>query len=415
MSNKLPILGGFKLAANDYSVFDVIQATFYMVAFSTSLGLMGSKESIIKFGIDSNLAEFIVMVIVIFTYTLNHHITAYCSRLSTEKYNYAEFIEDNFGKKIAMTYDILMTTHNLILLGFIQQHITRYIFDGILRADLSYSITYYTLTIINIPLVFISITGDFKNIKWFCIVIVVAWVYIFIGSVVETVHSTTFKDYFSALKIFSGTGLGSWILKLIGFQLYFASGFQSLPFIYNEVKQETTMKHVINCSAVITLLIYFSLYAFSTFKCDSDPYVTFRSCGLVLIGCCAVVVNIVPARFALAQFLAGNDAETMKKTSGSDRVLSSLLILGSVIVSLCMVNSDVWNCVIGLAIILSSFLGVAVPPLIFLVTDKAQRIIDGDLNGRLYFYGYLLWCLTIASLGITAGLLVIVEPKQNYN
>ncbi|OMJ96201.1 hypothetical protein SteCoe_159 [Stentor coeruleus] len=460
---KDPLLEGNSKSKS--TTYEAIQALFFMVAFSTGLGILGSTDSLTKFGINSLLADFLVMIFVIITYTINHHIIAYCCRESSEEYNFAEYLEDKFGKAAAMIYDILMTIHNFILLAYIQRYLGGYVFGSPTAAGQDPDKAYYFLALINIPLIFISLTSDFKKIKWFCIVLLLAWVYIFTGGLVETVATCTSDEYWNSVPVLSVEGFDTWLIKLIGLQLYFSSAFQSLPFIYKEVKNGDVMKTVINASALASLLVYFTVYVFYTFeninisaeetnseaganatvtnstlsaisfvgentiKCGKDQdYVTLKAYGLALAGACAVIVNVIPARFALAQFLAGNDADTMKKASGSDRLLSVILIMGSIVLSLFMFNSKVWEVIICIGVVLTSILGIVVPPVALLFSkeyshllkigkkpqeeSEAQFLKTDDQKKKIFIFSYLVWIVFVAIVGIVAGFFIMIDGSN---
>jgi hypothetical protein len=457
--SKEPLLEG----KSKSTTYETIQALFFMVAFSTGLGILGSTDSLTKFGIDSLLADFLVMIFVIITYTINHHMIAYCCRESSEKYNFAEYLEDKFGKAAAMVYDILMTIHNFILLAYIQRYLGGYAFGSPTAAGQDPDKAYYFLALINIPLIFISLTSDFKKIKWFCIVLLLAWIYIFTGGLVETVATCTSDEYWSSIPVLSVEGFDTWLIKLIGLQLYFSSAFQSLPFIYKEVKKRNVMETVINASALASLLVYFTVYVFYTFEnvtvpvedttqeagthtpitnstvsaisfvdessiqCGKDQdYITLKAYGLALAGACAVIVNVIPARFALAQFLAGNDAETMKKASGSDKLLSVILIMGSIVLS--MFNSKVWEVIICIGVVLTSILGIVVPPVALLFSKeyshllrigkehedkgKSQFLKTDDQKKKIFIFSYLVWISFVAIVGIVAGFFIMIDGSN---
>lgn len=386
------------------AAYEVIQALFFMVAFSTALGILGSAEALFKYGIESLLADFFILIFVVITYAINHHMMAYCCRKSSEAFNYAEFIEDKFGKASAMIYDVAMTVHNVVLLAYIQQHITGAMFEG----DNNYADSYYVLAVINIPLIFISLTSDFKKIKWFCIVMMLTWIYVFSGALVEEFHSP--EEY--AGTFLNPSGMGTWIFKLVGLQLYFASAFQSLPFIYKEVKNEQTMKNVINLSSLVTLIVYFTVYIYSTFVLTETNYNEIQHYGLAIIGACAVVVNVIPARFSLAQFLSGNDSENMKKASSQDKLLSVLLIMSSIILSLFMVNPTTWDIVIGTGVVLSSILGIALPPFVIMFTKRYKKVVQSSDNMKKgLLFSYLAWISILAVSGIIGGFLIMIENR----
>ncbi|OMJ87161.1 hypothetical protein SteCoe_11161 [Stentor coeruleus] len=468
---KEPLMGGDESKSKS-TTYEAIQALFFMVAFSTGLGILGSTDSLTKFGIDSLLADFLVMIFVTITYTINHHMIAYCCRESSEKYNFAEYLEDKFGKAAAMVYDILMTIHNFILLAYIQRYLGGYVFGSPTAAGQDPDKAYYFLALINIPLIFISLTSDFKKIKWFCIVLLLAWIYIFTGGLVETVATCTSDEYWSSIPVLSVAGFDSWLIKLVGLQLYFSSAFQSLPFIYKEVKRSTIMTTVINASALASLLVYFTVYVFYTFEnititvedtttnagnststatnstvsavsfvvensiqCGKDQdYITLKAYGLALAGACAVIVNVIPARFALAQFLAGNDADTMKKASGSDKLLSVILIMGSIVLSLFMFNLKVWEVIICIGVVLTSILGIIVPPVALLFSKEYSHLLkigknheeghDGkekkkrefiktdDQKKKIFIFSYLVWIAFVAIVGIVAGFFIMIDGSK---
>ena len=401
MLDQVPVNAEGKPSAATY---EVIQALFFMVAFSTALGILGSAQSLKDYGINSLLADFFILIFVILTYTVNHHMMAYCCKKSREKYNYAEYLEQHFGTAAAMIYDIFMTAHNVVLLAYIQQHITGAMFFAT-ESKNNYAYSYYILAVINIPLIFISLTSDFKKIKWFCIVMMLTWTYVFTGALVEVVHNG--DDYHG--EFVGETPFGTWVLKLVGLQLYFASAFQSLPFIYKEVKHVQTMKNVINLNALVTLAIFFTVYMYSTFV--EGSYANLRSYGIALIGACAVVVNVIPARFSLAQFLSGNDAETMQKASSRDRLLSVLLIMSSIILSLFMVNPTTLDIVIGTGVVLSSILGIALPPVVIIFTKRYKKLLESNDYKKFLFIAYLVWIAILSLCGIFGGFLIMIEHR----
>ena len=406
MSESEPFLSKVEAKADekeDKRVYETIQALFFMVAFSTSLGILGSASVFNKFAINSLLAEFFILIFVIVTYAINHHMMAYCCRLSKEDYNYAEYLEEKFGKIPAMLYDILMVIHNVVILAYIQQRITIAIFGE----SLAYDNSYYMLALINIPLIFISLTSEFKNVKWFCIVLMLTWIYVFTGAMVETTD-TSYNP-----SILSDDGFGGWVVRLVGFQIYFASAFQSLPFIYREVKHEGTIKNVINISAIVSLVVYFTIYMYSSIP--KEEYEQLRNYGIALIGACSIIVNIIPARFSLGQFLAGNDANNLSKSSTSDRMLSVILIMGSVVLSLFLVKDSIWDAVIGLGVVLSAFLGLVIPPLAILATPYYRELLShGSIDKKIMVFGYLVWILILAVTGMVGGFYIMFDPLINY-
>ena len=397
------------------SAYEVLQALFFLVAFSTGLGILGSVKALNDFHIDSLLADFIIVIFVVVTNAINQHLMIYSvtrkeGESVSQEYNYAEFLEDKFGKKAAMVYDISMTVHNFILLAYIQSQISGYIFGDLNSSgNTSADSSYYLLALINIPLIFVSITGDFKKIKWFCIVLTIAWIYIFTGSLIETISNNSSSELgFS----FTSSDVGTWVIKLIGFQIYYTSAFQSIPFIYQEVKSERSMKNVINLSAVLTIGVFFSVYIYSGFE-EGGVYATLKAYGFALIGACAVVVNVIPARFSLAQFLAQNDSNNLKVASASDRFLSTILLLGSIIISLFLVNPNIWDVIIGIAVILSSVLGILLPPLAYLFTNKAKGILKSHGSHKGLLIGYSVWAGIVGLAGIVSGFFIIFDGRNN--
>jgi hypothetical protein len=97
-------------------IYQVIQSMLFMVAYSSGLGIMGSTYTLIKFGIDSLIACILLMIFVLLTYLISNHMMVYCIWESSKDFNFAEYLEDRFGKFIAITYDILLSIHNLILI-----------------------------------------------------------------------------------------------------------------------------------------------------------------------------------------------------------------------------------------------------------------------------------------------------------
>ena len=435
--------------------FEIIQSLLFMVAYSTGLGILGSTYTLDKFRIDSLLADFLIMILVVTTYTVSHHMIAYCCRESSEKFNFAEYLEDHFGKVAALIYDVLMTVHNIILLAYIQFFVAHFMVEDSSSGGHG-DRAYYFLAIVNIPLIYVSLSCEFKRIKWFCIALLLCWVYILIGRVVEISNVCTGEEYWNEFPVSSSQGFGSWVIKLIGLQLYFASAFQSLPFIYKEAKREKVITSVINYSAVCVLIVYFTVYIFYTLdpaseivatnnedqiianvtalvqtSCKSQLQYTFLTdFGRVLAGACAIIINVIPARFAFAQLLSGNDASTLQKASSSDKLLSALLIMLSIIMSLFMFNTTFWRVTICLGVILSSILGVLVPAIALMFSKEYSRIIwpnwkrevKTDNNNKHHFvkldeksrkifaFAYLTWASVFAIIGIVSGFFIMTDP-----
>lgn len=435
--------------------FEIIQSLLFMIAYSTGLGILGSTYTLDKFRIDSLLADFLIMILVVTTYTVSHHMIAYCCRESSERYNFAEYLEDQFGKSAALVYDVLMTVHNIILLAYIQFFVAHFMVEDSSSGGHG-DRAYYFLAIVNIPLIYVSLSSEFKKIKWFCIALLLCWVYILIGRIVEISNVCSGDEYWNEFPVSSSQGFGSWVIKLIGLQLYFASAFQSLPFIYKEAKKERVMSSVINYSAVCVLFVYFTVYIFYTLdpasnivvnetedqvvgnltvlaqtSCKSQLKYTFLTdFGRVLAGACAIIINVIPARFALAQLLSGNDASTLEKASSSDKVLSALLIMLSIIMSLFMFNTTFWRVTICLGVILSSILGILVPAIALMFSKEYSRIIWpnwkrevktenknkhhfiklNEKSRKIFAFTYLTWASIFAIFGIVSGFFIMTDP-----
>jgi hypothetical protein len=390
------------------NTYQVIQSLFFMVAYSTGLGILGSTYTLTRFHINSVLVEFIIMLFVLLSYMFSHHMIAYCCRESSKKYNFAEYLEDHFGKAAAVVYDILLTIHNVILLSYIQFFVAYFMVDTN-GSEGNADRAYYFLAVVNIPLIYFSLTGDFKRNKWFCVGILMTWLYVFIGKSLETYNNCSADQYWDDFPINGNEEFGTWIIKLIGLQLYFASAFQSVPFIYKEVKKQRVMNKVINWGAIYVLIVYLTVYVFYTFdpnsmiedieesedidevseisnftvRLDDDEfncksiggYSNFIDYGRVLIGACGIIVNVIPARFALSQLLSGNDSENMRRVSGSDKFLTALLIMISIILALFMFNKTFWGVTVCLGVILSSVLGILVPTVAVLFTEEYSALL----------------------------------------
>lgn len=435
------------------NTFELIQSLFFIVAFSAGLGILGSTYTLTRFHINSLLAEILIMLFVLVSYMFSHHMIAYCCRESSQKYNFAEYLEDHFGKVAAVTYDILLTVHNIILLSYIQFFVAYFMVESE-NSEGNADHAYYFLAVVNIPLIYISLTGDFKRNKWFCIGMLILWLYLFLGKSIETIHYCSADEYWDTFSLEDGQGVGTWLIKLVGLQLYFASAFQSIPFIYKEVKKQRVMNKVINWGIIYVLLVYLTVYMFYTFDPNSTVeedeesedltdmedlneincksiggYSAFTSYGKVLIGACGIIVNVIPARFALSQLLSGNDSESMKKVSSSDKALSAILIMVSIILALFMFNKSFWGVTVCLGVILSSVLGILVPTVAVMFSEEYSKVLFGkvkdgemknknkypllnvgDTGKKVFIYVYLAWAIILTVLGITSGFFILIDP-----
>lgn len=384
---------------------------------------------------------------------------AYCCRESSEKFNFAEYLEDHFGKFAAICYDVLLSVHNFVLLSYLQFFMAHFMVETD-NTEGNGDRAYYFLALVNIPLILVSLKGDFKKNKWFCIAMLVAWSYVFIGKLVETAHSCSSEEYWDEFPVNSSNGFGTWVVRLLGLQVYFASAFQAVPFVYKEVKKEKRMNKVINLSSVITLVVYLSVYVFFTFdpassvvdvedeeefagnstRLDQDyevngnwtsckenfEYEVINDYGRAVAAACALVINVIPARFALAQLLSGNDSGAMRNLSNSDRLVSAVLIFVSIVVALFMFNRTFWNLVLAVGVALSAFLGVLVPTVATLFSVEYSELFNrpqGDLKGivknkrplldvsplckKIFIYSYLSWSVLLTLLSFLSSIFIL--------
>ena len=288
-----------------------------------------------------------------------------------------------------------------------------------------------------------------------------AWSYVFIGKLLETVYNCTGDQYWDEFPVDSESGFGTWVVKLLGLQVYFASAFQAVPFVYKEVKKEKRMNKVINLSSVITLVVYLSVYVFYTFdpassvldvedddadfgvnstRLDQDyessgnwtsckesfEYKVINDYGRVIAAACALVINVIPARFALAQLLSGNDSGAMRNLSNSDRLISAVLIFVSILVALFMFNRAFWNLVLAIGVALSAFLGVLVPAVATLFSAEYSELFNrphGDMKGikknkrplldvspickKIFIFSYLFWSVLLTLLSFLSSIFIL--------
>jgi hypothetical protein len=65
-------------------------------------------------------------------------------------------------------------------------------------------------------LIYVSLLGDFKKNKWFCIVLLVSWTYVFLGRLVGTCSNCSGEQYWAEFPSLSGQGFRSSDILLKG-------------------------------------------------------------------------------------------------------------------------------------------------------------------------------------------------------
>lgn len=383
------------------SKVDTLVPTLLILFTGSGMCISGLAYALMVFNIKGFLWGFFLLAVISGTYWVNHRIISRACSEAKES-SYSKLIHHHWGRKRGITIQIAMAVHNIIIIAYLQQRIAANAFFAIHEGDsvLQYTDAFYYVAIANIPLILLALQSSFERIRWFAIIGILVWTYLFIGVITEG---------FSSEEIFASTGsffpdADVWMLTSIGLLAYFMSSFQIIPYLHGEVKHCGAMKSVINNGAIGSIVLVFTVFMYFSFS-QISTLNFLRHCGLALIGSCVTIINVLPTREFIVQILQ-EKAKDKQKTR--DRFITLFVLSATLFLSIFFVDVYNWQVFVGIGTILTSLLGFVFPAVLFF------KIAKHDESKKKI--AVLVWNVILAAVIFAAGVVMItVEPCQNID
>ena len=379
---------------------DTLVPTLLILFTSSGMCIAGLGYALETFNIRGFFWGFIILSLVAVTYWVNQRIiTRACHE--SGKHSYSKIILHYWGRKRGLTIQIAMAVHNILIIAYLQQRVAAHIYgvfhDG---GIIAYTDAFYYVAIANIALILMALQTSFDRVRWFAIIGILVWVYLFIGVITEG---------FSNDKIFGDAGEAwpapdMWMLTSIGLMSYFMSSFQVVPFLHSEVKNEAVMISVVNRGAIGSGILVLSVFLYFSFN-ELAELDFLRHAGIVVIGSCVTIINVLPTREFIVQILQ-EDAKDKQKTR--DRFITIFILTFTLFFSIFYVNRGNWQAFVGLGTILTSLLGFIFPAVLFFRIAK-----DSESKKKIIVLVWnIIFGITVFAAGIVMIMVVPCEGAQ---
>lgn len=347
------------------------------------------------------------VVLIALTYWLNSStIVEACHRRN--EHSYSKLILSLWGRKRGLTTQILMALNNVIILTYLQQRIAANAFKVFNIPTVEYieeqtaiDIFYY-VAIANIALILLALQNKYEKVKYFAIISILVWIYLFVGVVAE---AWNYKKRGGNINVNSGTTVTFLpeeyaYITTVGILALLTSYFQIVPYVFSHVKDVNEMKSILKKSSVASVVlilsvgIYFALY--HNIELNAVRYI-----GLTIIGSCVAVINVLPTRELIVQIL---DENAKTKSNTRDRIITVLLLSVTLLLSVGMNSFDFLQVFIGIGVLFTSFLGFVFPGWVGLKVAE-----DKEKNKAI---GLLVWNVLLGLAVFVAGVFIMIEEDH---
>ncbi|OMJ72726.1 hypothetical protein SteCoe_28758 [Stentor coeruleus] len=379
---------------------DEIIPFLLLLVTASGMGVSGVGWALYIFNIKSFSWGFFLLLVFSITYYFNHIIIVDAC-YEAGQFSFSKLIKHHWGPKRGLTVQLAMAIHCIIVITYLQQRISVNafkVFHSEVGVFPSYTDTFYYVAIANIPLILLALQNKYERIRWFAIIGILVWVYLFIG--VFTEASASDISFFSeAGQLFPEPGI--WMLTSVGLLGYFMSSFQIIPYLCQEVKCKDTMKRVVFKSSIGSLIIITTVIMYFAFKTNSDLN-SVRYTGFVIIGACVTIINVLPTRELIVQIL---EAKAKDKQSTRDRFITLCVLSLTLILSIFINDVETWQVFVGFGAILTALLGFVFPGvLLFMLKEK---------NDNKKKYALLVWNIILGLVVLVAGVFMMIVEKNN--
>lgn len=378
---------------------DEIIPFFLLLITASGMGISGVSWALYVFKIKGFFWMFFVLVLFSITNYFNHMIIVRaCYEIN--QFSFSKLITHHWGRKRGLFVQIAMAIQCLITITYLQQRVavnTFKIFHTEVSVFPDYSDIFYYAALANIPLILLALKNDYEKIRWFAIIGVLCWAYLFIGIITE---ASANDDHF-----FSDAGQmlpesGKWMIISIGLLGYFTSSLQVLPYISEQVNHEETMKTIVFKSSIGTFVIITTVILYFAFS--ANPEIDFlRYTGFTLIGICVAIINVFPTRELIVQILENNAKD---KVNTRDRFITICLLSLTLILSIFINEVETFQLFIGFATMLAGLFGFFFPGILFFKIAKDRE--------DTYKFLVLVWNIIVGHYVFVAGILMIFAEKN---
>jgi amino acid permease len=378
---------------------DEIIPFLLLLVTASGMGVSGVGWALYIFNIKSFTWGFFLLLVFSITYYFNHIIIVNACYESGQ-YSFSKLIKHHWGRKRGLTVQIAMAIHCIIVITYLQQRISVNAYK-VFHSDVgifpSYTDTFYYVAIANIPLILLALQNKYERIRWFAIIGILVWVYLFIG--VFTEASASDISFFSdAGQLFPEPGI--WMLTSVGLLGYFMSSFQIIPYLCQEVKCKDTMKRVVFKSSIGSLIIIATVIMYFGLKTNADLN-SVRFTGFVIIGACVTIINVLPTRELIVQIL---EEKAKDKQNTRDRFITLCVLSLTLILSIFINNVETWQVFVGLGAILTALLGFVFPGVLFF------KIAEKDEEKKKYIV--LVWNVILGLVVFVAGVFMMIVERN---
>ena len=395
-----------ELAKHEAEKVDIIVPTLLYLVATSGMSISGIFIAIYYLQFRSYLWGLLLIAVISAFYWFNHHIIAK-ALIEKNETSYGKLIQKIWGGqgKRGLAFELAMFVHNILIIAYLQQGIAYNSFASlngfgtVFGPYATYSVTdaFYYVSIANIPLILLALQNDYKNVRWYGIIGILVWIYVFIGKLTESLATDTPLN--NSFNLFSDPNL--WILTSTGVIAYFLSSFQIIPYLVeNTRKDEKAIKDVINIGSLGSIIILFTVISY--YALSTDPNVNaLRFAGFAIIGASVTIINVLPTRVLIVQIL-DRDAEKSEETR--DRFITVAILTTTLFLSIFYVNQKSWQVFVGIGALLTSFLAFVFPALVNYEIEKNNNKRILVLVGNSLF----------AAIVYVAGIFIFLIDEVSY-
>ena len=371
---------------------DTLLPTLFVCLVSSGMCITGLSASITYFHTRGLVWSLFALSLLSFTHWINQRVIARAC-LESQMPSYSKLIRHYWGRNQGFTIQLAMLLHSLLIISFLQQLISSNIYKALHKADSpGYSAAFYYSAMANVPLVACVLQATFHRLRWFAMASLLIWLYLFVGVVTEGLSSE---------QLFSDTMIGlpesgAWMLVTVGVLAYFMSSFQIIPYLCTELSGQENVAKVINRGSLGATALVASVFVYYTFSQIREVDFV-RHFGIAVIGSCATVINILPTREFIVQMMHG---EARDKHRTRDRLVTLMVMTGTLILSLFYVEKFNWKVLVGAGTVMTSGLGIAFPAFLFFKVARGKEIKKKII--------VLIWDITLAGIVFIAGIMMLI-------
>ena len=380
-----------------------------IVITSSGLCFSGLGNIFLMFNTTSLPYGILWVVIIALTYWLNSGTIVDALHHQKEE-SYSKLIKSLWGRKRGLTVQILMALNNVIILTYLQQRIAVNAYkvfnppkNEYVEEQQATDIFYY-VAIANIPLILLALQNKYERVKNFAIISILVWIYLFIGVVAEAWNHNKAKGQTTE----GGSKVtllpeGYAYITTVGIVALFTSYFQIVPYVHSHIKSVAETKKVLKNSLVFSIVLILSAGLYYVFYHNTDLN-NIRYTGLVIIGSCVAIMNVLPTRELIVQIL---DENAKNKSNTRDRIITVLLLSITLLLSIGLNTFGFLQVFIGVGVLITGFVGFVFPGWVGLKLSK-----EADKNKNI---GLLVLNVLVGLTVFVSGVFIMIESDHTLD